>query len=356
VPAAPWIEAVLGLVTVAVAFALVRPRAGLAAAGVAAFAVALTPGLAFAVRRQVSEPLGALLLVASVLALAVALERGGTRWRLLCGVLLGATVLTRADLLGAPVLVALVVAAVAWRRAGRADGLRAGAVVLAGALALMGPWIVFASASAGRLVLVSSAGGSTAFAGTFLPGDGTIYGMRRVLAPEVRRAQPRYRNARYFQIPAAKVLDVVAARHPGLARDAALSAEARHNLRRYALGRPVAFAAMMARKTGRMWLDYYHAESAFTHARRLALRALHLVLLAAALAGIAVGLARRRDPLLAAVLLVALYSTLDNAVLVAEPRHNVTLLPALYVAGAVGWAAAMLKTVKPRAAAAQTGY
>jgi hypothetical protein len=50
---------------------------------------------------------------------------------------------------------------------------------------------------------------------------------------------------------------------------------------------------------------------------------------------------RRRDPVLMLVTAIVVYSTLLNALLIAEARHNLPLLPALYAAGAAGWAIAL---------------
>lgn len=48
------------------------------------------------------------------------------------------------------------------------------------------------------------------------------------------------------------VLDAVRARRPDLPRGVALQAAAVENLERYALGQPVAFAGMTARKVDRL--------------------------------------------------------------------------------------------------------
>jgi CHASE2 domain-containing sensor protein len=81
-----------------------------------------------------------------------------------------------------------------------------------------------------------------------------------------------------------------------------------------------------------------------THGRsRDRSRTVHLVLLAAALLGLAAGLWRRRHPALLLVAAVLVYSTLLNTILIAEARHNLPLLPALYAAGAAGWAIALAR-------------
>ena len=113
---------------------------------------------------------------------------------LAAGAALGVACLVRADvLLGALVLVAGV-AVVAWRAAGRGPGLRAGAALLAGMLVLLAPWTVFASRRAHAFVPITDGGASTLFIATYLPGHGTIFGLKHALHAELVRRHPRYRH------------------------------------------------------------------------------------------------------------------------------------------------------------------
>jgi hypothetical protein len=350
-------QAVVGTLAIAVAFGLAALAAGsiatpivAAAAGLgAAAAVAVYPPLVAAAGSQLSEPLGGLFLLAACTALAAAQRRRRTGRLAQCGALLGAAVLTRADLLLAPVLAAGIAA---WRVPLRSDvrgRLTAAAVVLVASMAVTAPWIVTASATKNRFVAVSDGGASALYIGTFLPGDGTLAGLKRELAGETRRRHPLLRRQAPFRIPAGIVLRTVAERHPGVPERVALRREARRNLRVYARGHPGAFASMMARKAGRMWLVPTRS-TLRTHGRdRARGQIVHLVLLAAAVAGLAAGLWRRRDPVLLLVAAIVVYSTLLNAVLVAEARHNLPLLPALYAAGAAGWAIALSRRPSPAA-------
>jgi 2-keto-3-deoxy-6-phosphogluconate aldolase len=87
---------------------------------------------------------------------------------------------------------------------------------------------------------------------------------------------------------------------------------------------------MTAAKVLRMWRRAYHAPQP-------GVIAAHLALLAIALAGTVLGL-RERLPAAAAIAAIAVWSTIDNAILVAEPRHNMPLMPALATVGiAVLW-------------------
>jgi hypothetical protein len=350
IQAAYWAQAIVGTIAIAIAFALAwlsacgaraRPAAAAAAGLAAAAAVAFYPPLVAAAASQLSEPLGALLLLAACAALAAAHRRPRARRLALCGVLLGLAVLARADLLLAPLLAAAIVA---WRvpLGAGARGRLAGALALLGAsLVVIVPWVVAASTAEGRFVPVSDGGASALYVGTYLPGGGTLIGLKRALAPATRRAHPLIRREPAFRIPAGIVLKTVAERHRGVPKRVALRREAQRNLSEYALGRPAAFAAMMARKAARMWLA--PSRSTLRHGAwaGTAGRVVHLVLLAAALLGLLAGLWRRRDPALVLVATIAVYSTLLNALLIAEARHNLPLLPALYAAGAAGWAIAL---------------
>ncbi len=333
-----WAQAAVGTLLIGAAFALAALLSGGLAGLAAAAAVAFYPPLVETAGHQLSEPLGALCLTAGVAALAGARRRPGVARLALGGVLLGLAVLARADLLLAP----LVAAAVVWagiplaRR--RGGGSRAALTVLAAGVAVIAPWIVVASTSQDRFVPVSDGGAAALYVGTYLPGGGTLSGLKHALARETRRREPMARKVDPFAVPADLVLRTVAARHPDVPRQVALRREAQRNLREYALGRPRPFLAMMADKAGRMWLRPVHAIQPGDETKRARRRTVHLLLLSIAVAGLVAGLWRSREPVLGAVAAIALYSTLDNAILIAEARHNLPLLPALYAAGAAGWA------------------
>jgi 4-amino-4-deoxy-L-arabinose transferase-like glycosyltransferase len=341
-----WAQAAVGTALIVVVFLLASglggPLAGLLAAG----AIATYPPLVRATGDLVSEPLGALTLATAMLALLAAWRRPAW-WRIaLAGALLGAALLTRADLVPLP---ALLMAAWVLAARGRAGLPRAAGQALAlgaACAAVVAPWCVYATFSANRVVPVASSGPSTLFVGTYLPGDGRMPGVRRELAPYVRRVTPRLADVRTANLPAGEVLRAyIAERHPGIVRPSgairqrdlrrALTSEARLNLRTYALGRPLDFAAMEARKVWRMWGGYYRGGF---RAERAVIRGWHLLLVGLALAGALAGLAlaRRRRAELVLLLLPVLLSTAVNAVFVAQPRHNLRVLPLLIAAGAAG--------------------
>jgi 4-amino-4-deoxy-L-arabinose transferase-like glycosyltransferase len=330
--------------------------AGSLAGLLAAAAVAFYPPLISASGDLLSEPLGALLATSGLAATVWAIrDPGRWHWRaVLAGVLLAGTVLTRADLALLPVIGACAVAAAAWRgpagwrdRALRAT--RAAAPLVAALLVVVLPWTIYASTTAGTFVPLSNGGGSNLFVGTYLPGGGTIFGAKRALADETQRHFPEHRRVTsYSQIRERDVIRTVAARRPGMSEEAALKAEGFANLRRYALGHPIEFARMMARKAWRLWGGY----AVGTHRnRRTAVHVYHLALVAFGLLGLVAGLVVGRRRMLWLPAAVLLYATLLNTILVSEARHNLTLIPTLVTAGAAGWVLAIVRLREARARA-----
>jgi hypothetical protein len=103
---------------------------------------------------------------------------------------------------------------VAWRAEGRRRGLVLGGVMLAGILVPTAPWSAYASSVAGKPVPVSSGGASNLFVGTYVPGDGSMFGLKRELAGDVARMYPELRGDPFWRLPQQKVIDTVAARRP----------------------------------------------------------------------------------------------------------------------------------------------
>jgi hypothetical protein len=333
----PW-QAAVGTLTIVATFALVVLVAGPAVALLAALLVALYPPLVAASGDLLSEPLGSLLLTAALAATVLTMRRPTRTAGAVAGLLLAATVLTRADLLLVP-LIALVAIAAVTRSA------RAVAPVLVALVVVLTPWTIFASSVTGHLVPLSSGGASNLWVGTYLPGDGAIFGSKRALAPEVKRLYPRLGDHRPDQISQVHVIRTVAARHPGLSEEQALRRETLVNLREYAWGRPWPFAGMLASKVWRLWGSYTHGTYQRT---RGPIRALHLALLAFGLTGLAAGLVATRRGELWAIAALLLYLTAMNAVLVSEARHNLTVMPVLIAGGAMGFRLAAGRLRRPR--------
>jgi 4-amino-4-deoxy-L-arabinose transferase-like glycosyltransferase len=339
IPAAYWVQAgastISALLAALLALVLAGPVAGLLAGALVGF----YPPLILQTGEQLSEPTGAMWLTGAVLALALA-ARGGERWWAYApaGVLLGAAVLTRADLLPAAVLLPLLVAL--WhRRPGPGLALAAGAAV-----AIL-PWTAYASSEAGKLVPVTQGSASALFVGTYLPGGGTTVGMKRDLQEAVWRRNPRLAGTPGYEIPAREVLEVVADRRPGLSYEDALAAEGRRNLVRYGLERPLAFGQMMVDKgIQRMWSRYARGGARHTSPW---IRGWHVLLVIGAFSGLACGLRARRDLTLAAIVALVLTSTAVHAVMVSQARYNLPLMPVVLAGGVAGLAIVRARLARP---------
>jgi hypothetical protein len=337
VPSAYNLQALVGTLTIPAAFLLAFLVAGPFAGLVAAAGVAFYPPLISASGDLLSEPLGAFLLASALAATVWSLRRPGW-WpaSVLAGLLLGATILTRADLALVPAIALLVVAVAAWRRAPvRAFGavVRAAGPMLVALVVILTPWTVFASNQAGQLVALSSGGGSNLWVGTYLPGNGSMFGAKKALADQVRARNPDLAGKKYFQLRQTDVIATVAARHPELSTDAALRKEGVQNLKDYALGDPVSFADMAVHKVWRLWGGY--TLGTYRNPREW-ITTLHLALVAFGLLGLIAGLALARTPAMWLLGGVLLYVTVVNAVLVSEARHNLSVMPIVVATGAAG--------------------
>jgi hypothetical protein len=238
----------------------------------------------------------------------------------------------RADLLVLPFLLAAFVALTLLRTGARSALLSGGALVVAAAVVLA-PWSAYATKRRGQLTPITSSSWSSLYVGTYLPGGGRMVGLRHALGDEARAHNPNLRHIPNANLRGEWVLDAVAARHPDVGRSEALKRETLRNLRRYALGRPLDFAAMQLSKLERMWIGYNRGTH---HAERGWILAVHLLLSAAGLAGLLLGLMRTRDALLGAILLIVVSATAVNSFFVSEARHNVRLVPLLVAGGAIG--------------------
>jgi 4-amino-4-deoxy-L-arabinose transferase-like glycosyltransferase len=333
-PESYWAQWIVGVALIVATFALVRLLAGPWPAVAAAAVVALYPPLVVITGDLVSEPLGALTIALVLVAL-------GWAWRApppaarrfaLAGLLTGAAILVRADLLVLPVVLALVIALTLRRAGARPALLAAGAYLLAAAVALA-PWSAYASSRRGELTPITSSQWSALFVGSYLPAHGRIFELREKLGDEARAYNPKLRHVRNDNLRTEWILDAVAGRHPHLGRSDALKRETLRNLRVYGLGRPLDFAAMQADKVARMWVGY---DRGTHHRRRAWILAVHLLVCAAGLGGLVLGLWRTRHPVLWAVLATVLTATAVNAFFVSEARHNVRLVPLLVAGGAAG--------------------
>ena len=331
-------QIVVGTLLVPVTFLLAFALAGTVAGLVAAAGVALYVPLMRATATAGTETLGALMIALAALALVLALRRPRPRSFAAAGAVLGAATLVRGDLFPVALLLPAAVGIAVGRAAAasrRRTGLAAGGAMLAGVVALVGPWSVYASAHAHHPVPVTDGGAANLFIGTYLPGNGTIFGVKRDFAAATRRVHPGARHLKTSSLPQQLVLDAVAAQYPQYPkkRDAALRAATRDNIKRYALRHPARFAGMEVRKLWRMWGNAY----AGTHhqAGPLALWEHRLLALFAAL-GLIAGLVVTRDVRLVLLALFLALTTAVDVAFVSEARHAVRLFPLLLAAGAAG--------------------
>ena len=344
IPAAYALQALVSLGTMLAAFGLAWAIAGWWAGVAAAGLVGLYPPLVLATGEQISEPLGAFLLTAAFCALALSAHFGRLPGYLGAGVLFGLAVLTRADLLFVPFLIAVLVTLWYWRTADDVRrGFFKGTLLAGGTLLVMAPWIVYASARAGEPIPVTRGSAPPLFVGTFLPGKGHTVGMKRALEREVKAFNPELRDTPAFEIEASEYMELIASRHPDLSRDAAIRLEARKNIRTYATDDPVAFAGMMLGKVQRMWGRYARGGARHT---TWWIRVPHILLVLGGLIGVLLGLRHRRGDdesgwgprvAIGAVLVAALTSTVLHMLVVSQARYNLPLMPGLIAAGVAGW-------------------
>src|SRR5215218_3449655 len=151
IPSAYVAQAAVGTALIPTVFVLAALIAGPAAGVLAAGAVAFYPPLITASSHLLTEPLGALVIALALIAVVLALRRPG-----------GPTFATA-----------------------RGAALRASAGALAGLTLTMGAWSMYASIVAGRPVPVSSGGASNLYVGTYLPGDGSMFGLKHAWAQGV---------------------------------------------------------------------------------------------------------------------------------------------------------------------------
>jgi hypothetical protein len=336
---AQYAQLAIGVLTLALVAALAWLLAGPWAALLVTALVAGYVPLVVATRTYLSEPLGALVLVAAIGAAVLAHRRIGTRRELVAiaaaGVVGALACITRGDLAIGMAVVALALALAGrpgWRRGALRGGVYLGALLLT-----LSPWLLYASETEGRFVPITTAGPDAFFIGSYLPGKGLLVPTEEQLAPEVCRRFPKD-CGRYWQHSAAPVFRLIEARHPGLSENAAVNKENLENIRKYALGKPAAFASMLWGKFWKMWVNAWSGGNGSYHPDTS--RPQHLIYLWLAWIGLLAGAILTRRFFLvvsvAVLLSVAALATLFND----QPRYNVSLMALLLCAGTVGaWAA-----------------
>jgi 4-amino-4-deoxy-L-arabinose transferase-like glycosyltransferase len=317
------VEALLGVAAIVVVFLLGERLGGRWVGLLAAGAVAVYPAFIHSTGELMSEPPAILTLPAAVLAFLWASERERLRAWLLPGLLFGLTAMFRPEYL----FVGVAFVVLAAIRVGMARGWRpglAGAGLLTAALLLpIVPWTIRNVDVLGRVVPISTGSGKALYVGTYLPADGEYQRVKALLVKRYDGRDLDPHSAALEAVNPTPLFDRVAEeRYPDLPRDSALGKVGKDNLSRYLGDDPLGYAAMTARKVGRMW------SSGVGEAMSSGVgRAVQILLVALGLAGFALlGLRRRWWELATPILLV----TAIGAASLAAPRRNEVLMTLVF--------------------------
>ncbi len=332
---AQYTQLAAGILTLMLVAVLAWVFAGPWASVIATALVASYEPLIEATRTFLSEPTGALVLMVAIASAAFARSRYGTRnellWLLTAGVLGGITCLTRSDM-----AVGMGVIALALGLAGRPSwqiGLLRGGIYLVALMLTLSPWLLYASSKEGRFVPLTTAGPDALFIGSYLPGHGELVPTEEKLAPEVCRHFPQD-CGRYWQQSSAPVFRLIEARHPGMSENAAVTEENLSNIRKYALGKPAAFASMLWSKFWKMWTVAWTGGNGTYHPDTSP--AQHKIYLIFAVIGLLAGTILTRRFILVtstgALFAISAFATPFND----QPRYNVSLMALLLCSGTIG--------------------
>ena len=332
--AARLLLALLGTAAIVVAYLLgrrinCRPAGLIAAAGVAVY-----PSFIHTNGALLSEPPALFFLPAAVLAFLWAADRNGPWAWALPGVLFGITALIRPEYLFVGAAFAVLALLVVARRSGWRPGFAAGGLLaLAFVLPLL-PWVVRNAVVLDRFVPVSTGRGKALYVGTYLPADGDYQRVKALLVERFQGRELEPGSAALDRVNPTPLFDRVAARHPDLERDQALSRIGRDQLSDYLGEEPIDYGAMLVRKVGRMWSSGVGPAMSTTLGKIA-----QLSLLALALVGLALLAARRRFEALVMALPIALITAI-GAVTLASSRRNEILMTLVFPLAGVALARA----------------
>ena len=310
-------------------------------------------------RTYLSEPLGALALLATIATICWA-RRRDVHALILAGIVAGCAGLVREDYSIAVAVIMLGLLIDGWPTRRRALG-RALVYGLV-ALATVAPFVVYASLRQHTFTPIVSAGPHALFLGTYLPGGGNQFIDVKVTSKQVcqhfRATIPRYCHLSAGDPEG--LFALIQSEHPGKSNQAAAQAAAFDNLNRYMLGQPVKFARMLWHKAWNMWSYPWSGgnnNGGGGLARTTSLFQ-HQLYSAIAWIGILVGLMmlRRRWAFVVPVL-VLLGIALLHTFFAITPRDNLRFMPFVFLYGAVGlvtalrWALARVRGRGPAPAA-----
>jgi len=253
------LEALMGVGTILVVFFLGWRLGGRWPALLGALGVAVYPPFIHSVGEIMSEPPTMLSLPAAILAFLWAwdrtAERRGSLWIwLLPGFLFGATAMFRPEYtIVAAAFVVYAAARWAWEHQWRLGATAVGLMLVALLLPVV-PWTVRNVVVLHKLVPISTGGGKALYVGTFYPADGEYQRVKAILYREqTGKSLPPDSQALNEVNPTKLFTHVWKSTYPELERDTALGKIGKENFSKYFGEHPVGYAAMTARKVGRMW-------------------------------------------------------------------------------------------------------
>ncbi|HEY6145674.1 MAG TPA: glycosyltransferase family 39 protein [Solirubrobacterales bacterium] len=327
------VEALLGIATILVVFAL-GWRLGGRELGrwvglFAAFAVAVYPPFIHSTGELMSEPPAMLTLPAAILAFLWAWDREGTWPWLVPGLLFGLTAMFRPEYLLVGAAFVVLAALREWQHRDWKLGLAGAAVLLVALVLPILPWTVRNVVVLDRVVPISTGGGKALFVGTYLPADGEYQRVKAILAERYLGRELEPGSEALDKVNPTELFDEVVKEvrqeHPDLTRDAALGKAGKENFDKYFGEDPWGYAAMTARKVGRMWSSGVGEAMDSTGGR-----AVQILLVALGLAGfVLLGLRRRWLELVVLALPIVLVTAVGAASL-AAPRRNEVLMTLVF--------------------------
>jgi 4-amino-4-deoxy-L-arabinose transferase-like glycosyltransferase len=331
--AARLVLALLGAAAIVVAYLLARRLAGPSAGLLAAAGVAVYPAFIHSNGALLSEPPAVFTLPAAVLAFLWARESGSPWAWLAPGILFGLTALIRPEYLLVGFAFALAALIGIWRERGWRPGATAAALLVAAFLLPIVPWTIHNLVSIDRFVPISTGGGKALYVGTDLSADGDYQRVKAELVERYRGRNLEPGSPQLNAINPTPLFDRVAARYPDLTRDEALSKVGKDQLGDDLSEHPLDYAAMLIRKTGRMWDRGVAMDSRLG---RLAQRVAVLL----AICGLVVLAWWRRWWELCAYAIPIAVVTAVGAVSLASPRRNEVLMSLAIplAAAALAWA------------------
>lgn len=320
--------------------------AGIMAAAIVAF----YPCLIADAGMLLTESLAGTLISGALLAMLAARDRLGRQTRpwhlkaldwLLPGVLLGMTAMVRPEYLLISLLL-IAVMAVLNRGCGKRPVVLSTTLMLIALVVVIAPWTTRNLDQSGRLLPLSSGGGQTLFTGSYLASAGDpLEVMPELLEsnPDLARqieAENRASGEGPESTTPERVLALyAAAREPGIPTDIALSNLGRDNYLAALRSDPIGLAGYLTGKSARIW---WRGRTDLTG--NVAGRALHMTLIAAALAGLLL-LGFRRRPEFWLILALAIGATLIGAVFVASPRRTLAFWPVIACLSGLGFSLAL---------------